>query len=149
MFFRPAAVSLHSSSKLFRYRSRVKNACSDSFLKLDKKLARTAGFPKSDIPKHDGSSRIFGSGIGARTISRLVSTERQESSAYCTCPAGEEGMHCKHRIRILQGSTEGIVSPNERDVAVVAGWLVGTDVEVALRRVISLENEAVRVTQAL
>lgn len=70
-------------------------------------------------------------------------------SAYCTCPAGEEGMHCKHRIRILQGSTEGIVSHNERDVALVAGWLVGTDVEVALHRVISLENEAARVTQAL
>ena len=70
-------------------------------------------------------------------------------SAYCTCPAGEEGMHCKHRIRILQGSTEGIVSHNETDVAVVAGWLVGTDVELALRRVISLESEAARVTQAL
>jgi len=58
-------------------------------------------------------------------------------------------MHCKHRIRILQGSTEGIVSHNERDVALVAGWLVGTDVEVALQRVISLENEAARVTQTL
>jgi hypothetical protein len=58
-------------------------------------------------------------------------------------------MHCKHRIRILQGSPEGIVSHNEREVAVVAGWLVGTDVEVALRRVVSLENEAARVTQAL
>jgi len=27
-------------------------------------------------------------------------------SAYCTCPAGENGMYCKHRIRILQGLAE-------------------------------------------
>ena len=42
-------------------------------------------------------------------------------SAYCTCPAGENGMHCKHRIRILQGLAEGIVSENVADVQKVLG----------------------------
>jgi uncharacterized Zn finger protein len=70
-------------------------------------------------------------------------------SAYCTFPAGENGIHCKHRIRILQGSAEGVVSRNLRDVARVAGWLAGSDVEVALRTVISLENEASRIAHAL
>lgn len=40
-------------------------------------------------------------------------------SAYCTCPAGENGMYCKHRFNILEGSTKGIVSGNEADVQIV------------------------------
>jgi hypothetical protein len=58
-------------------------------------------------------------------------------------------MHCKHRIRILQGSVEGVVSSNAMDVARVAGWLAGTDVEVALRNVTSLENEAAKIARTL
>ena len=58
-------------------------------------------------------------------------------------------MHCKHRIRILRGSAEGIVSNNVRDVARVAGWLAGTDVEVALRNLVSLENQAANIARAL
>jgi len=57
-------------------------------------------------------------------------------------------MHCKHRIRILQGSTEDIISPNRGDVARVAGRVVGTDVELPLRKVISLENEAANSARA-
>jgi uncharacterized Zn finger protein len=70
-------------------------------------------------------------------------------SAYCTCPAGENGMYCKHRIRILQGLVEAVVSSNTKDVSTVAGWLAGTDVENALRNVISLEKEAERIKNAL
>ncbi len=58
-------------------------------------------------------------------------------------------MHCKHRIRILQGSTEGIVSRNHSDVARVVEWVAGTDLEVPLRTVISLENEAAKIAHAL
>jgi hypothetical protein len=58
-------------------------------------------------------------------------------------------MHCKHRIRILQGSTDAIVSRNYSDVARVAEWVAGTDVEVPLRTVISLENEAAKIAHAL
>src|SRR5262249_25472003 len=59
-------------------------------LSLIKSLQRTARPPMSDISKHDGNSRIFGSGIGARTISRLVSTERQIYLHIARAPAGEE-----------------------------------------------------------
>ena len=38
-------------------------------------------------------------------------------SAYLTCPAGENGMYCKHRFRILSGETKGIVRGNENEVA--------------------------------
>ena len=40
-------------------------------------------------------------------------------SAYCTCPAGENGQHSKHRMNILRGITSGIVSGNEAKVQVV------------------------------
>jgi hypothetical protein len=70
-------------------------------------------------------------------------------SAYCTCPAGENGMYCKHRIRILQGLIEGIVSKNMSDVQKVVAWLAGTDVEEALRAVCAIEKDAERIKTAL
>ena len=53
-------------------------------------------------------------------------------NAYCTCPAGMNGQHCKHRFGILEGSSKGVISDNIDQVKVVAGWLPGTDVEEAL-----------------
>jgi uncharacterized Zn finger protein len=70
-------------------------------------------------------------------------------SAYCTCPAGENGMSCKHRVRILRGLLDGIVSKNIADVTTVAGWLAGTDVEAALNSIDTLEREAERIKKAL
>ncbi|OGV70182.1 MAG: hypothetical protein A2283_24170 [Lentisphaerae bacterium RIFOXYA12_FULL_48_11] len=54
-------------------------------------------------------------------------------TAHCTCPAGEMRQHCKHRIHILLGDTEGIVSQNKNDIAIVLSWLPGSDVEVCLK----------------
>jgi uncharacterized Zn finger protein len=62
-------------------------------------------------------------------------------SAYCTCPAGDNGQYCKHRLNILGGITEGIVSGNEADVEIVASWLSGTDVEAALNAVMDAEEK--------
>ena len=70
-------------------------------------------------------------------------------SAYCTCAAGESGMFCKHRVRILCGLVDGIVSDNHPDVTMVGQWLTGTDVETALQAVVSLEREADRIKRAL
>lgn len=50
------------------------------------------------------------------------------------------GQYCKHRIRILEGSEEGIVSKNGDVVKTVISWLSGTDVEKAIRDVRSGEN---------
>lgn len=73
----------------------------------------------------------------------------QNLSAYCTCPAGENGMYCKHRIRILQGLVDGIVSENVEEVQRVVDWVVGTDVEQALRAVCDLEQEMDRLKKTL
>ncbi len=61
-------------------------------------------------------------------------------SASCTCPAGENGQICKHRVKILTGITEGIVSGNESDVSKVASWLTGTHLEEALKVLIVAEE---------
>jgi uncharacterized Zn finger protein len=82
----------------------------------------------------------------------LVSFRRRDAkniSAYCTCPAGESGMACKHRVRILRGLIEGIVSKNTADVTTVAGWLAGSDVGTALRTIDELEKEAESIKKAL
>lgn len=63
-------------------------------------------------------------------------------SAFCTCPAGDNGQCCKHRIDILGGSIAGIVSGNEADVQIVASWLPGSDVDAALNAVMGAEEKA-------
>lgn len=62
-------------------------------------------------------------------------------TALCSCPAGENGMYCKHRFRILAGSTEGIVSDNIQDVEIVKSWVKGSDVEKALNELHQAESD--------
>ena len=70
-------------------------------------------------------------------------------SAYCSCPAGENGKYCKHRFNILDGITKGIVSNNSEAVAIVQSWLPGTDVEKALIQMRKLEEEAATIKKQL
>ncbi|HSV73468.1 MAG TPA: SWIM zinc finger family protein [Chthonomonadales bacterium] len=60
--------------------------------------------------------------------------------AHCTCPAGENGQACKHRIRILKGNAEGTVDCNQADVAIVGQWFSGSKIATALT---AIENEEV------
>jgi len=62
-------------------------------------------------------------------------------NAFCTCAAGEKGQVCKHRLNILMGVTDCIVSDNSHQVSEVCKWSQGTDVEHALSKVIDAENE--------
>jgi uncharacterized Zn finger protein len=70
-------------------------------------------------------------------------------SAYCTCPAGENGLYCKHCINILCGNTRSIISNNEAEIKTIALWLQGTDIEVALNAVIDAEKQYERAKQEL
>lgn len=54
-------------------------------------------------------------------------------TARCSCPAGDVGQCCKHRLKIIVGDPDGIVSGNLSDVSAVQNWIAGTDVEQALR----------------
>jgi len=53
-------------------------------------------------------------------------------TALCSCPAGQFGNFCKHRVAILDGKSDSISSGNADQVPTVAEWLAGTDVEAAL-----------------
>ena len=65
-------------------------------------------------------------------------------TALCTCPAGQYGNFCKHRVAILDGSSKAIVSDNQDQVTTVVSWLQGTDVAAALTefRVIEASSES-------
>ena len=54
-------------------------------------------------------------------------------TALCTCPAGNFGGSCKHRVAILDNDSGAVVDGDAEKVAIVVEWLVGTDVEAALR----------------
>lgn len=63
-------------------------------------------------------------------------------TAICSCPAGEYGNFCKHRISILDGNSKAIVSDNVSQAPLVQEWLSGTDVEVALSELRDTEKAA-------
>ena len=82
----------------------------------------------------------------------VVSFRRRDAnniSANCTCPTAGLGMSCKHRIRILQGRTDDVISPNTADVTKVAGWFAGSDVATALATIDRLEKESEAIKVAL
>jgi len=58
--------------------------------------------------------------------------DRDSLTALCTCPAGQYGNYCKHRIAILDGDGKAIVGENANQVATISDWLQGTDVAAAL-----------------
>ena len=62
-------------------------------------------------------------------------------TAHCTCPAGARGLYCKHRMRILEGSVEGIVSGNDNAVPQIVSWLAGSDVEGAMAEVVAAHEK--------
>ncbi|MGH8529232.1 MAG: SWIM zinc finger family protein [Nevskiales bacterium] len=73
----------------------------------------------------------------------------QHLAAFCTCQAGKSGQYCKHRLSILNGSAEGVVSANNHQVGVVASWLPGSDLQAALADVEHAEGEFNRTKKAL
>lgn len=79
----------------------------------------------------------------------FVRRSERNLSAYCSCPAGENGQYCKHRINILAGVIDGLVSSNEGDVKVVQSWLVGTDIDAAIKKMQALQLEADRIKNSL
>ena len=67
--------------------------------------------------------------------------DKNNLNAFCTCPAGENGQHCKHRFAILAGDAKAIISKNKDQVATIRGWLPGTDLESALIELAEVEHE--------
>lgn len=62
-------------------------------------------------------------------------------TALCDCPAGQNRMYCKHRFRIMDGLTDGVISGNFDEIEIIKQWLVGSDVEKAIDELKELEIE--------
>ncbi|MEO5352342.1 MAG: hypothetical protein H7835_03920 [Magnetococcus sp. XQGC-1] len=52
-------------------------------------------------------------------------------TANCSCTTGVDGI-CQHRINILSGSAQDIISKNADEVKTVTSWIKGTDIGRAL-----------------
>jgi hypothetical protein len=61
-------------------------------------------------------------------------------TALCSCPAGQYGNFCKHRISILEGDGKAIISDNASRVPTIIDWLQGTDVAAALTEFREIEK---------
>ena len=70
-------------------------------------------------------------------------------TAICTCPAGTYGNVCKHRVSIIAGNAESVVSDNAADVETIVAWVVGTDVEAALKELRDAETAGTGSTDVL
>jgi hypothetical protein len=77
---------------------------------------------------------------------RFIAQSPSKLLAYCSCPAGMNGMYCKHRVNILMGSDKGVVSDNKHLVLDVAKLLPGTEIETSMREV-EAHEEAVEVAK--
>jgi uncharacterized Zn finger protein len=59
----------------------------------------------------------------------------------CTCDAGKNGQHCKHRISLILGDTENVVSNNISDIDIIASWLSESNIEDAMKRLNAAEED--------
>jgi hypothetical protein len=60
-------------------------------------------------------------------------------TALCDCPAGTFGNLCKHRVAILDGDTTAVIDDGGEKADVIVQWLIGTDVESALKEMREVE----------
>ncbi len=74
---------------------------------------------------------------------RIVRSDEGELSAYCTCEAASNGMHCKHRIGILTGKPENLLESkeNRESLLTVAEWVKGSAIESVLIQLNAAEDE--------
>jgi hypothetical protein len=60
-------------------------------------------------------------------------------TALCNCPAGTFGNLCKHRVAILDGDSAAVVDDDGEKIGVIGRWLVGTDVDSAMKEMREVE----------
>lgn len=53
--------------------------------------------------------------------------------ATCTCGSARHGEFCAHRFEILEGDISNLASDNMDDVTTLRAWIVGSDIEDAMR----------------
>ena len=81
-------------------------------------------------------------GSGRKPYEVTFKFDGKKLIARCTCIAARNRLACKHRLSILRGKTDGIISENKHQVSTIASsWLPGTQVEAALKNVEACEKK--------
>lgn len=62
-------------------------------------------------------------------------------NALCTCQAGQNGQHCKHRISLLQGDASAALEASPEQLEQLQSWLVGSNLEAPLAKLAVAEAE--------
>lgn len=73
--------------------------------------------------------------VGSKGDEYHVTFEREgdNMNAYCDCPAGDNGLYCKHRFALMEGDAKAVLSSNKADAARLADMMAGTDLEAAYK----------------
>jgi uncharacterized Zn finger protein len=72
-----------------------------------------------------------------------LSREGDRLTTSCTCPAGDKGIHCKHRLALFAGDLTRVCGDTKTNLAQeIATILAGTGVEAALRALNAAEVDA-------
>ena len=58
----------------------------------------------------------------------------------CNCPAGNQGLHCKHRIALLKGDASAVISKNAQDAEKLPEIIKGTSLASAFNNYMILEK---------
>ncbi len=70
-------------------------------------------------------------------------------SASCTCAAGGMGQSCKHRLSLLEGNADGVVSDNVFEIGVISTWLSGSTIANAMAEVAAADRDLERAKKAV
>jgi hypothetical protein len=52
----------------------------------------------------------------------------------CTCKGARNGNHCRHRVNLLEGIVDDLLSDNDTEVALLPAMLLGTPLASAMDR---------------
>lgn len=72
-----------------------------------------------------------------------------ELKGYCTCPAGDNGQFCKHRVNLLYGVVDNVIDMTDSKMEQLHQWLSGSRVEVVLKEVTDAEREVAEANRRL
>lgn len=78
-----------------------------------------------------------------------LSRDGDNLTCTCSCPAGQNGTHCKHRLGVLRGDASTVSAGDTDKMHLISDMLAGTDVAVALDRMHGLEAQKVEIDRQL
>lgn len=93
----------------------------------------------------DGLQFLVAGSKGGEYVVRFI-RRGNNFGAYCSCPAGENGLYCRHRFALLDGDVSDMLSENYSDVKRIFSLLKGTDVEPIYKKYTELkaQSEAIK-----